>query len=1283
MPIVVCSTFVQRSCNSSPFVRFSLVVALLFGPLMALIPLASLHAQQDDNPVPIWSITGEGVAKMGEIALSVGDLNQDGFADIAVGGSGEIALFAGSMEGLGAAPELVVTEFNAAPSYVDGILAGDFDGDGEVDLLLTAPFQDDSQGAIYLYPGSTAESGDPWIVTTDVADSLLGKGVERGDFNGDGYDDLVLSAPSTHNDEVAGLVFVYYGSETGLGEPTEPALILEGADPALRYGDVVRNVGDLNGDGYDDLIIQAEDDEMRVDLHPGSADGLTAEPLTSLYAQQYDYIFADSVAALGDVNGDGFADFAVAAVNIDDLLIAYLVYGAAEWDALGSESLQLPDTDRLDATVHGIGDVDGDGYNDLAFATVVPTYRDEGVSTLYLFPGSESGIALEPGNIIRSDVVADGFGTTVVAADVTGDGVVELLIGAPGDTEAGDFAGKAYLYSFTAEAPAIEMGSAMDTTMAWEPSRIQEIASPDDDDLAGIQPTAIGDINGDGYDDLAALGLRGSGDDLNSYVAILLGSAEGLGNEPDLAASAGNWRATLGDEGSEIEGELSFWHVAGLGDVNGDGFADFGLTVLTEQGDVALIFAGGAEEPEEDPIGILRAPGFDPEKSDEYAYYFAEKLFGVGDVNGDGYGDIAALSVPTDEDGEGFFTLYLGGAEGIADEVAWQLGVGPMLSQVHPSLAAPGDLNGDGYDDLFIGNPILIDGNADQSYVALYVGSEDGLADEPAWQAISNMERQMLGVATITPGDVDGDGIVDIVTSVLYEDGIVPLLLSAGDPDLWSATLEDTMASLIDESYLGLGLLAAGDVNGDGYADFLAGNSSDINSDEDVVDWSLLLGSADGPSTDAIYTFDHPLTTVPDAGADEGMISLMLKAYWQPGDFNGDGYSDLILGYSDPLSSAEDLAGIAPAPLTIYYGGPTVAAVAGEPAVTLQDSAEIAVDAATVASLSPDGQWLLIDRAREEDEAADAEGTRLCLIELSDLGDECVTIPELASVHTPFVGWSGDSRYILLNEDPNDVDVTNAWLFDLDSGDMVNLSTRYPPEEEMDVRYDRAPVVSPSTTWLAFIRHSEQESRLNLVDLTTEEVRTMGPITGIIGNLRWLPDESGLLYTLLSDDSPANNGLWQWSLETDDLTQLYESPEAHAIPFIAGFSDSGNDLLLVYPFSDEEPTVDEGHFYELIRLPVNEDDELLVTTFEDAAALLSPDGTALITIDYVDADSLFMVYDVADGAVGEGVELLRTVGSFDIADSGLGLSVDWTHPNLIFLSTLADSDVTGLLLTVE
>ncbi|MEZ4676136.1 MAG: VCBS repeat-containing protein [Caldilineaceae bacterium] len=585
------------------FIMFALLLATL-SPSMTAIPLNA----QSNEPVPIWTVTGNGVGKMGEIAINAGDLNQDGYADIAVGGSGKIVLYAGSADGLAGEPELVVTEFNEAPSYVDNLLAGDFDGDGEIDLVLAAPFADESMGALYLYYGAEGETGVPWTLFGAVADSTLGKGLDRGDFNGDGIADLVVSAPSTYNDEVAGEVYLYYGSTSELGDPATPDLVLRGADPALRYGDVVRNVGDLNGDGYDDLVIQAEDDDLRIDLHFGSPDGLAAEPLTSLYAQQYDFIFADSVAALGDVNGDGYADFAVAAANIDDLLIAYLIYGAAEWEEMSSESIQLPDTGRLDAIVNQVGDVDGDGYDDLAFSLVVPTYRDEGTSAVYLFRGGAGGIELDPAYVISTDVIADGFGYAVAPADVNGDGVPELLIGAPGDTTAGDFAGKAYLYSFTAKAPV-----GMTDGLRWQPSRIQEIVSPDADDLAGIQPTAIGDINGDGYDDLAALGLRGTGDGAVSYVAILLGSAEGLPDKPDLAAPATNWRAALGD----VAGELSFWTVAGVGDLNGDGLDDFGLTVLTDAGDVVLLFAGGEEEPEEEPIGLL-TPGYDPENAEAY-----------------------------------------------------------------------------------------------------------------------------------------------------------------------------------------------------------------------------------------------------------------------------------------------------------------------------------------------------------------------------------------------------------------------------------------------------------------------------------------------------------------------------------------------------------------------------------------------------------------------------------------------------------------------------------------
>lgn len=1278
-------------------VRLLVALAVVLGTAPLVLFSAPLLAQTEERrpPVIVWSLTGSGVNKMGEIAVNVGDLDQDGYEDIAVGGSGNIEIFAGSESGLAATPELAVTDFDEAPAYVDGLLAGNFDGDDEIDLLLSAPFEESSQGAIYLYPGSSAGSGTPWTLRSSVADSLLGKGIDRGDFNGDGYDDLVVSAPATHNAEVAGQVLLYYGSPRGLSEPTEPALVLTGTDPALRYGDVVRNVGDLNGDGYDDLIIQAEDDTMRVDLHPGSADGIAAEPLTSLYAQEYDFIFADSVAALGDVNGDGYTDFAVAAVNIDDLLIAYLVYGAAEWEALASESIQLPDTDRMDLTVNGVGDVDGDGYADLAMAMVSPTYRDEGTSTVYIFGGDEAGVALDPTYALSTDVIADGFGSRVVAADVDGDGLSELLIGAPGDTAAGDFAGKAYLYSFSADAVAIdEMTIAAGGGLQWEPSRIQEILSPDEDDLAGIQPTALGDINGDGYDDLGAFGMRGTGEDINSYIAILLGSEEGLPNQPDLAAAANNWRAALGD----VEGELSFWHLAAVGDVNGDGFADFGVTMLTDSGDAVLIFAGGEDEPEEEPIGILWPPDYDPATADDYPYYFAEQLYAAGDVNGDGFGDIVAYSTAVDEGGEELFTLYLGSADGVTDEVVWQQLVGPTLPELRPTLAAAGDVDGDGYDDLLIGEPFLDDdGDATTSALMLFAGGADGPAREPSWLLESGAERQLYGASLLAAGDVEGNGDAELLTSVLYETGLKLVQLPGTDVDGWQSALETATNSLIEETYLGLGLLPAGDVNGDGYADVIAGNTPNgLDEEVDTVYWELLLGGAEGLSTNGSYTMDHPLTTMPDptVDVDGGLLALMFGAHWQPGDFNGDGYSDLVFGYSDPASHVTDLAGETPAPLTIYYGGPMMATTdtATESAMTVVDVTEITVDAATVATLSPDGQWLFIDRLHQDEEAT---GTELCLIEVEDMGDECDIFPDVSTPNKAYVTWSNDSRYVVMAEDAGLTEDADVWLFDLDTGDDTNLSALFPiDEDDIGERSDSAPVISPTAPQVAFVRNMANSTALLVHHLETEAQMAWRTTAGTIGNVRWLANGDGLVYTFANPDATDENGLWYYAFDGNGPVQLYQSPVARGLPYIVSMLEGeqavnqGPTLLLTYPFAldNEDPTTLP---YELVALPAEEDGETVVVELTHGAAAIAPDGSHLLTMDYdVDevAGTLAQIWPLTGLRQGEASLNNATVlTAFDeyYVLAASGLRVDWYTPQQLFVSDMIGEDIDGVFITLE
>ena len=144
-----------------------------------------------------------------------------------------------------------------------------------------------------------------------------------GDVNGDGYADVIVGAPNYDNGQTdEGRAFVYYGSASGLS--TTANWTAESNQASAYFGYSVATAGDVNGDGYADVIVGApnydngQTDEGRAFVYHGSASGLSATANWTAESNQASAYFGYSVATAGDVNGDGYADVIVGAPNYDN-----------------------------------------------------------------------------------------------------------------------------------------------------------------------------------------------------------------------------------------------------------------------------------------------------------------------------------------------------------------------------------------------------------------------------------------------------------------------------------------------------------------------------------------------------------------------------------------------------------------------------------------------------------------------------------------------------------------------------------------------------------------------------------------------------------------------------------------------------------------------------------------------------------------------------------------------------------------------------------------------------
>ncbi len=283
------------------------------------------------------------------------------------------------------------------------------------------------------------------------------------------------------------------------------------------------------------------------------------------------------------------------------------------------------------------------------------------------------------------------------------------------------------------------------------------------------------------------------------------------------------------------------------------------------------------------------------------------RLAAAGDVNGDGYDDVAVAGLD-DAAGQVVLMVYHGGPDGLVDEPAWINGEVEAIEEMALGLAAMGDIDGDGYDDLLVGMPGYPDEDA-QGRVLLYPGSPDGLGDSPIWTQEGTAEDGMFGLSVASLGDANGDGHDDFAISEPgYDDGIGRVLLvytTADKPDEWRT---DSLQLELESGVFGVLTAGPGDVNGDGFSDLLVGSVNDGRSQR--LTWMLFLGGTDGVGQSPVFDVQIPISS------DE---FVLLQSYAQ-GNLNGDDYNDIVFGRLDLEAVFRDQE-VSRGEALIYYGG--------------------------------------------------------------------------------------------------------------------------------------------------------------------------------------------------------------------------------------------------------------------------------------------------------------------------------------------------------------------------